>query len=332
MHRPNLMALLACPACSGPLEQLVCSSCGARYESPGGIPALRVPSDRRTEMVREFYSAAPFPAYPPRETLVNLRERGRRSEFARLLDEAIPPGARVLELGCGTGQLSLFLTTADRMVIGADLTRASLELGAEAAKRFGLEGVLFVETDLRRPGLQAGAFDVVICSGVLHHTPDPRSAFSTVARLVKPNGYVVLGVYNAFARLPHRLRRGIARLSGFRLVPFDPVLQGRRSEPARRTAWLRDQYQHPEEHRHTLREVKRWFDENGIEYVRAYPSALLASEDSDERNLFRPAPDDWGLESFLAQLSWMRTLAAEGGLFMTVGQRRSGRDGSHSSD
>jgi hypothetical protein len=141
---------------------------------------------------------------------------------------------------------------------------------------------------------------------------------------VKPGGYVVLGLYNAFARLPHRLRRAVARLSGFRLIPFDPVLRERRSEPTRRNAWLRDQYQHPEEHRHTLREVKRWFRENGIEYVRAYPSALLASRDSPEPGLFTPAPDDWGLESFLAQLSWMRSLASEGGLFVTVGQRRSG--------
>ena len=326
MPLPTLMGLLACPACSGPLERFVCSICGASYQSPGGIPDLRLPSDQHTEVVREFYSAAPFPGYPPRETLVSLRERGRRNEFARLLDEAISPGTRVLELGCGTGQMSLFLATVDRMVIGADLARPSLELGAEAAKRFGMEGVLFVETDLRRPGLQAGAFDVVVCSGVLHHTPDPRVAFSSVARLVKPGGYVVLGLYNAFARLPHRLRRGIARLSGFRVIPFDPVLRARRSEPARRTAWLRDQYQHPEEHRHTLREVRRWFRENEIEYVRAYPSALLASDDSEEPGLFRPAADDWGLESFLAELSWMRSLAAEGGLFMTIGQRRSGAD------
>jgi SAM-dependent methyltransferase len=293
MHRPSLMALLACPACSGPLEQLVCSSCGGRYQSPGGIPDLRLPADRRTEVVREFYSAAPFPAYPARETLVNLRERGRRSEFARLLDEAIPPGARVLELGCGTGQLSLFLATADRMVIGADLARPSLELAVDAAKRLGVEGVLFVETDLRRPGLQAGAFDVVVCSGVLHHTPDPQSAFSTVARLVKPDGYLVLGLYNAFARLPHRLRRGIARLSGFRLIPFDPVLRERGSDSARRSAWLRDQYQHPEEHRHTLREVKRWFLQNEVEYVRAYPSALLVSEVQGRTNRVFAAQTGW---------------------------------------
>ena len=322
MQPSSLVALLACPACSGPLEQLACTRCGARYRSPGGIPDLRLPSDSRTEVVREFYSAAPFPAYPPRETLVSLRERGRRSEFTRLLDEAIPPGARVLELGCGTGQLSLFLATADRLVIGADLARASLELAAEAARRFGVEGVLFVETDLRRPGVQAGAFDVVVCTGVLHHTPDPRGSFRTVARLVKPDGYVVLGLYNAAARLPHRLRRGVARLSGFRIIPLDPILRERRSEPARKAAWLRDQYQHPEEHRHTLREVKRWFQENEIDYVRAYPSTLMGSEETVGPSLFSPAPDDWALESFLAQLSWMRTLALEGGLFVTIGQRR----------
>jgi len=317
------MGLLACPSCSGPLEKWVCCLCGARYQSPDGIPDLRLPSDRRTEVVRDFYSAAPFPGYPPHETLVHLRERGRRSEFARLLDEAIPPTARVLELGCGTGQLSLFLASGDRTVIGADLARASLELGAEAAMRYGVDRVLFVETDLRRPGLRAEAFDVVVCSGVLHHTPWPRKAFQAVARLIKPGGYVVLGVYNSFARLPHRLRRAIARLSGFRLIPFDPVLRRRSSQPARRTAWIRDQYQHPEEHRHTLREVKRWFHENGLDYVRTYPSALLAPEDSREQELFRSALDDWGLESLLVQLSWMRTLAAEGGLFVTVGQRRS---------
>ena len=73
-----------------------------------------------------------------------------------------------------------------------------------------------------------------------------------------------------------------------------------------------------------MREVKRWFRENEVEYVRAYPSALLGSEDSGEPRLFSPATDDWALESFLAQLSWMRTLAAEGGLFVTVGQRRLG--------
>jgi len=314
-----LLDLLACPSCAGPLStDWSCLACGVQYEVPDGIPNLRLLGDTRTEIVRRFYEQAPFPDFPPRATLSWLRARAERSEFARLIDRAIPSNARVVEIGCGTGQMSLYLAHADRVVVGADLTRESLRLGVEAARRFELDQVQFVETDLHHPGLRAGAFDVVYSSGVLHHTPDPSAAFARMVRLARPGGIIVLGVYNAFARIPLRARRFVARMSGYRFIPCDPVLRDRESEPARRKAWVRDQYQHPEEHRHTLAEVQGWFAENGVEYVRAYPSAML-SEESDE--LFAKADDNWRVEGWLAQLGWIGALGHEGGLFVTVGQR-----------
>lgn len=313
--------LLACPACGGELRRpALCAGCGAGYALDGGIPSLRLPADARTEAVREFYAQAPFPAYPPRDTYPWLRMRAERSEFARLLDEAIPCDARILEMGCGTGQMSLFLATAGRLVIGADLSRPALEVAEAARRRYGIERARFVETDLRAPGLRRGAFDVVYSSGVLHHTPDPRASFRAVAGLVRPGGMLVVGLYNAYARLPHRLRRGVARLTGFRWVPLDPVLRERRAEPARREAWLRDQYLHVEEHRHTLREVQGWFRENRVQYLRAYPNTLLGAEPLRGNALFDAAEDDWQLENLVAQLSWARSLAHEGGLFVVVGR------------
>jgi SAM-dependent methyltransferase len=239
--------------------------------------------------------------------------------FARMLDEAIPDHGRIVDFGCGTGQMCLYLARADRLIVGADLTRASLLLAASAAARFRLDRVLFVETDLQRPGLAAGAFDVVYSSGVLHHTPDPRQSFARLAHLARPGGTIVVGVYNAFARVPLRLRRAVGRLSGFRILPCDPVLRARRNEPGRREAWLRDQYQHPEEHRHTLADVQRWFRENDVEYLRTYPSAVLGDEPGE---LFAPACDNWRTEGWLAQLGWIRSLGHEGGLFFTIGRRR----------
>ncbi len=318
-------ALLACPACQGVLrdegDALACAPCKARYVVRDAIPDLRVPSEERTEKVRTFYTRAPFPNYPPNDTLSGLRSRAARSEFARLLEQAIPGDAAVLELGCGTGQMSLFLATADRVILGADLTRASLALGARAAAKYGLDRVRFVETDLRSPGLRAGAFDVVYSSGVLHHTPDPRASFRSMARLVRPGGIVVLGLYNTYARFPHLLRRAVARLTGNKIIPFDPVLRARETEPERREAWLFDQYEHPEEHRHTTAEVQRWFHENGIEYLRTYPDSLIAAEPLAGAQLFEPAEDDWGFENVLSQIGWARSLSYEGGLWVTIGRR-----------
>ena len=312
--------LLACPSCGGMLSATwSCGGCAARFDFADGVPNLRLPAEGATETVRRFYERAPFPGYPPGEDLQILHARAERHPFVRLIDRAIPGDARIVDVGCGTGQMCLYLARADRVVVGADLTRASLVLGAAAAARFGLEGVQFVETDLQRPGIRRGAFDVVYSSGVVHHTPDPRASFARIAELARPGGLVVLGVYNAIARIPSRLRRVAARLSRDRFVPLDPVLRDREQDPARRDAWVRDQYRHPEEHRHTIAEVQRWFADHRVEFLRTYPSAVFGDTPED---LFTPAPDNWGLERWLTQIAWMGTLGREGGLFFTIGRKR----------
>ena len=315
----DIRELVACPACGGTLSvEWSCTGCATRFEAADGVPNLRLPSDDATERVRRFYEQAPFPGYSPRESLQSLRARAAGNGFARLLDRAIPGDARIVDVGCGTGQMCLYLASADRLVVGADLTRASLALGAAAAARFGLERVQFIETDLRQPGLRRGTFDVVYSSGVVHHTRDPRGSVGKLLELARPGGVIVLGVYNAIARIPTRLRRVAARLSGYRVVPFDPILRDRSHDPERREAWIRDQYQHPEEHRHTVAEVQHWFAEHGVEYLRTYPSAVF---DDTPDDLFTPAADNWGFEAWLAQIAWMRTLGREGGLFFTIGRK-----------
>src|SRR5262245_3527851 len=189
----DVRELVACPACGGTLSaEWSCARCATRFEVADGVPNLRLPSDDATETVRRFYERAPFPGYPPRETLQSLRARAERNAFARLLDRAIAADARIVDVGCGTGQMCLYLARADRVVVGADLTRASLVLGAAAASRFGLKRVQFVEADLRQPTLRRGAFDVVYSSGVLHHTRNPRASFASLAELARPGGVIVL--------------------------------------------------------------------------------------------------------------------------------------------
>jgi len=80
-----------------------------------------VQSGSRTDVVRRFYNEAPFPGHPPGDTLAGLRARAERSRFAQLLDRAIPEDARTVEIGCGTGQMALYLARARRVIVGADI-------------------------------------------------------------------------------------------------------------------------------------------------------------------------------------------------------------------
>ena len=66
--------------------------------------------------------------------------------------------------------------------------------------------------NLFRPALKNDFFDVVISNGVLHHTNDCRAAFGTINKLVKPGGYLIVGLYHWYSRkLVHYPRRQLVR-------------------------------------------------------------------------------------------------------------------------
>ena len=190
------------------------------------------------------FTKGAVPRLPAREDLQMLHARAERHPFVRLIDRAIPGDARIVDVGCGTGQMCVYLARADRVVVGADLARASLVLGAAAAVRFRSDRVQFVETDLRRPGLRRSAFDVVYSSGVVHHTPDPRASFAQNSRTGPPRR-------PCRARCLQRYRaHSVAASAGCRAAlarQARPVRSGASRSgagPARRDAWVRDRYRH----------------------------------------------------------------------------------------
>jgi 2-polyprenyl-3-methyl-5-hydroxy-6-metoxy-1,4-benzoquinol methylase len=83
-----------------------------------------------THAVRDFYEDAPFPNYNGFDSLAAFVNRANAGIFARLMREQMPLNANVLEVGCGTGQLSCYLaaTTLSR-VYASDMTLASLTSG-----------------------------------------------------------------------------------------------------------------------------------------------------------------------------------------------------------
>ncbi len=313
-------------------EELISSS-GRRYAVADGIPLLYVdenagasaskkssPETEVTHTVQDFYEDAPFPNYNTFDSVSTFVRQADAGIFARLLRNQIPLNANVLEVGCGTGQLSNYLaaTTVSR-VYGADMAVASLQLGHDFARRNGIEGVRFVQTNLFMPPFRPESMDVVISNGVLHHTYDTKKAFVSVSRLVKPGGHIIVGLYNHIGRLRTDVRRVLVRCFGERVLFLDPHLRKDLS-PEKRRAWIRDQYYHPQERKHSMSEVVNWFGETGFRFISSIPK-ISGEFDRDEK-LFEPQNPGTHVERIMAEVGMLFSqYGGEGGLFICIGKK-----------
>jgi SAM-dependent methyltransferase len=125
-----------------------------------------------------------------------------------LLDAAEPlAGLDVLEVGCGHGELTMFLLEAGARVTGLDISAGMVELARRRTARFSKEGrAEFVVAPAEKTGLAAESFDVVIGKLVLHHL-DLRLAISEVERLLRPGGRAVFIETSSFNALLRAARR-----------------------------------------------------------------------------------------------------------------------------
>jgi SAM-dependent methyltransferase len=324
--------LLCCPACRGDLnihdESLHCNGCGNVFVTENGIPLLfhpHDPGDKRdvTDIVKAFYEETPFPNYDDVETRDSLRQKAQRGLFARMLDEQLPPGAIVLEAGCGTGQLSNFLGMSwNRRVFGSDICLNSLRLAKWFRDRAGILNARFVQMNLFRPAFREEAFDVVISNGVLMTTGDPVGGFRSITRLVKPGGFILVGLYNTIGRLTTDLRRVIFNITGDRFQFLDAHMRNAKYNDRRKRAWFMDQYKHPHECKHSYDEVLTdWFEPNGIEFLSSIPKIGPAPFSPDEQ-LFAQHPAGSKMSRFLTQLDMLMGGGVDGGLFIMIGRKK----------
>ncbi len=117
------------------------------------------------------------------------RNRYYAKEVARLVGSLILPGSRVLEVGCGLGDLLADLRPARG--VGLDISPRMVDLAR--ARHPGLE---FTLADVERDPLPEGPFDAIVFSGAVGHLDDIQRAFERVRPLLAPAGRVVVTYYN----------------------------------------------------------------------------------------------------------------------------------------
>jgi ubiquinone/menaquinone biosynthesis C-methylase UbiE len=101
--------------------------------------------------------------------------------FVRL--SGLPKGARVVDLGCGSGVFTHLLAQSGYDCVGLDISGKLLAVG-----RGKYPHVPFVQGDIEKLPFEAESFDGAMLSGVVHHLPDASACASEVFRILRPSG------------------------------------------------------------------------------------------------------------------------------------------------
>jgi SAM-dependent methyltransferase len=111
-----------------------------------------------------------------------------------LIDAGIGPGMRVLDVGCGRGDVALLaakLVGAQGEVVGIDRDLAALESARARVGESGLANVTFVPGDFAAIGPEHGMFDAAVGRRVLMYQADPVAALRAMITVLRPGAVVV---------------------------------------------------------------------------------------------------------------------------------------------
>ncbi len=108
-----------------------------------------------------------------------------------------PPGATFLDVGCGSCAHSVRLARRGFNVYAVDFSESALGMAREYVKSRGLEDRITLRREsLLELSFPDESFDYVLCWGVLMHIPEVARAMSEIARVIKPDGSLVVSEGN----------------------------------------------------------------------------------------------------------------------------------------
>jgi ubiquinone/menaquinone biosynthesis C-methylase UbiE len=142
------------------------------------------------EQVRRYWDdfAAEYDQYPDH----GLLDSDIRAAWKDLLRTWLPVRpARVADLACGTGSMTVLAAELGHQVSGVDLSGEMVARARAKTAPFGA-AVEVLQGDAGAPPLAAGAFDVVVARHILWTLPDPTAALRAWVELLRPGGRLVL--------------------------------------------------------------------------------------------------------------------------------------------
>jgi SAM-dependent methyltransferase len=243
----------------------------------------------RREEVRDFYERMPYPA--PLTSLDEHRDLYKNPNRRRAMFHLMWPAGRpranqeILVAGCGTSQAASYaLREPDARITAIDVSDTSLRHTRDLQRKYNLENLELHQLPIESVREIGRSFDLVVCTGVLHHLPDPDHGLCALRDVLRPGGAMRLMVYARYGRTGIYMMQEYCRLLGIgasakdlrdlgatvQALPGDHPISGvlRRAKDFRRPEAMADALLHPRDRAYTVPELHAWLDRCGMSFGR----------------------------------------------------------------
>jgi SAM-dependent methyltransferase len=244
---------------------------------------------RASVEVQAFYERYPYP--PPIDDLAPYRQRwqdGRRRRADFHLFWPTRPYREdhaILVAGCGTSQAAKYaIRWPAARITGIDFSATSVQHTEQLKRKYQLDNLQIEQLPIERVGELGKTFDQVICTGVLHHLPDPAAGLRALRGVLEPQGAMHLMVYAPYGRSGIYMLQEFCRRIGFRppqgdigallgalqaLPPAHPLTRLLHEVPDFRSeAGLADALLHPQDRAYSVPQLFEFLESNGFAFAR----------------------------------------------------------------
>ena len=254
-----------------------------------------IPSESgvNTDPIYEFYTNHPYP--PPVDNLERAREMWKdenvlRAEYHVLWPhKEYRPDFDLLVAGCGTWQAARYaLTHPAARVVAIDVSPTSIEHTEALKQKHNLTNLEIRQLSIEDAGRLDQRFDLIVCTGVLHHLVDPDEGLRALRSVVSSEGALYFMVYAPYGRAGiHMLQEYCRRLgvgtsqeeisdliAALRQLPQHHLLLSTQGGSREFNAGgLADALLNPRERSYSVPELFDFIDRNGLQFKRWYLQA-----------------------------------------------------------
>jgi tetratricopeptide (TPR) repeat protein/trans-aconitate methyltransferase len=186
-----------------------------------GLPRLTAIDDGTSQAVRAQYEENPYPRWvvvPAQETFASPEAFLHHAYPHAPLGPPQHSGPfEILIAGCGSGHHSVQVAQRfpQARILAIDLSLTSLAYAARKTAELGVGNVEYAQADLLAIGELGRRFDVIEAGGVLHHLADPFRGWRELLAVLRPGGYMAVGLYSELARAQIAATRELIATRGF---------------------------------------------------------------------------------------------------------------------